>query len=50
VRDLRAGGLRPEEVIGRAAAAAGLGRPLQALAANDVSTLFPTAAQWRPLA
>ena len=42
VRELRAGGLSPQEVIGRAAAVAGLGGALHALAANDVPTLFPT--------
>jgi glutamyl-tRNA synthetase/glutamyl-Q tRNA(Asp) synthetase len=40
IRELRAGGLEPAEVIGRAAAAIGLLPPLTALRADDVPRLF----------
>jgi glutamyl/glutaminyl-tRNA synthetase len=40
VRELRAAGLSPEEVVGRAAAAAGLITREEPLAARDVARLF----------
>jgi glutamyl-Q tRNA(Asp) synthetase len=40
IRELRAQGLRPEAVIGRAAAAVGLVRPGTSLRAGDVASLF----------
>jgi glutamyl-Q tRNA(Asp) synthetase len=41
VRELRATGLRPEEVIGRAAALVGLTGAPHPVSASEVSTLFP---------
>jgi len=43
IRDLRARGLEPADVIGRAAAAVGLVPPSTAVRAEDVATLFPQA-------
>jgi hypothetical protein len=40
IRELRAQGVRPEDVIGRAAAAVGLAAPGARIAAADVATLF----------
>jgi len=40
VRELRAKGLEPEEVIGRAASLIGLARSPRALPASDVTSLF----------